>query len=95
MSITLSPALEALVEDRVKSGFYENSEEVLRQSLLLLKDRDAETEKLREMIQEGLDDLDQGRYEEYDESTIGELVADVGRRGRERLAEEARILAAK
>lgn len=95
MSITLSPALEALVEDRVKSGFYENPEEVLRQSLLLLKDRDAETEKLREMIQEGLDDLDQGRYEEYDESTIGELVADVGRRGRERLAEEARILAAK
>lgn len=95
MSITLSPALEALVEDRVKSGFYENPEEVLRQSLLLLKDRDAETEKLREMIQEGLDDLDLGRYEEYDESTIGELVADVGRRGRERLAEEARILAAK
>jgi antitoxin ParD1/3/4 len=86
MSITLSPELEALVEDRVKSGIYQNTEEVLLQGLLLLKDRDEESAELREMIRESDEALERGEYDDYDEDSLLQLAEDIKARGRMGLA---------
>ncbi len=49
------------------------------------KDRDNQRSLQRD-VQEGFAQIDQGEYEEYDESTIKEVVADIRSRGQKRLA---------
>ena len=41
MNVTLTPQLEALVEERVKSGLYENASEVVREGLRSLLAQEA------------------------------------------------------
>jgi antitoxin ParD1/3/4 len=40
MNISLTPELEQLVNDKVKSGLYQTASEVIRDGLRLLKERD-------------------------------------------------------
>ena len=59
-----------LVDDLVARGIYQNANEVLRKGLRLIGDRDA-TQKaklkaLREAAQVGIDDIEAGRYHEFD-----------------------------
>jgi antitoxin ParD1/3/4 len=42
MNVSLPPELEKFVADKIESGSYGNASEVIRESLQLLKDRDAE-----------------------------------------------------
>ena len=57
MNINLTPELEQLVQGRVKSGRYNSADEVLREALRLLEQRDAvftlRKNKLQEQIEEG------------------------------------------
>jgi len=59
MNINLSPQLEELVRNKVASGFYTSTSEVVREALRLMdaQDRIRETKlvQLRQDIQEGLD----------------------------------------
>lgn len=59
MNVSLTPELEALVQDKVASGRYASASEVVRDALRLLEQRDkTEAEKLawlRKAWQEGLD----------------------------------------
>jgi antitoxin ParD1/3/4 len=86
MNVSLTPELEKLVSKKVKTGMYQTASEVVREGLRLLEMRDRELAALRADIQVGLDALDRREYEEYDENTLPNLVADVSRRGRARLA---------
>src|SRR5947208_10684746 len=88
MNISLTPALEKLVGQKVKSGLYQTASEVVREGLRLLKERDDEMRRLRADIQEGLDDFERGDYTEYDADSLHLLTEDVKARGRKRLAEE-------
>ena len=87
MNISLTPELEKLVQEKVASGLYQTASEVIREGLRLLKERDdCQTTILREAIQEGLTQLEQGAYQDYTDATLKELAQGVKQRGRERLA---------
>lgn len=59
MNISLTPELEKLVQDKVKSGRYHSASEVVREGLRLLEEQDllrqVKLQKLREEIQKGID----------------------------------------
>jgi antitoxin ParD1/3/4 len=59
MNVSLTPELEKFVIDRVKSGLYHSSSEVVREALRLLKEQDLLKEsrltELKNEIQQGKD----------------------------------------
>lgn len=76
MNVSLTPELENLVNQKVKTGLYNSASEVLREGLRLLQQRDemreAKLNALRVEIQKGIDDLEAGRV--YDgPSTMAEF----------------------
>ena len=79
MNIVLSPELENLVNEQVKSGLYDSPSEVVRDGLLLLKEkaqlRHLRREELRREVQKGIDAMREGRYKSY--SSAEELAEDV------------------
>lgn len=66
MNVSLTPELEQIVDQKVKSGMYNSASEVVREGLRLLQHRDevreAKLNALRAEIQKGIDDLEAGRY---------------------------------
>ncbi len=64
MHVSLTPRLEELVRDKVKSGLYNSSSEVVREALRLMEDRDRvremRLEDLRKEVQIGIDQADRG-----------------------------------
>lgn len=88
MNVLLTPELEQLVTDKIKTGMYQNASEVIWEGLRLLKERDQRLEALRHDVRAGFEAVDRGEYTEYDESTIHELAARVKTQGRKRLLDE-------
>lgn len=64
MNVNLTPGLEQLVQEKVRSGLYNNQSEVVREALRLLADQDrvreAHLESLRTALAEGLAQADRG-----------------------------------
>ena len=64
MNVSLTPELEKLVRDKVKSGQYESAVDVVRDALRFLEERDqvrqAQTQELRKKIDKGLESLERG-----------------------------------
>jgi antitoxin ParD1/3/4 len=88
MNVSLTPELEKLVQEKVASGLYQTASEVVREALRLLKERDdRQTAALREAIQEGLAQLETGKYQEYTDATLPDLTQAVKDRGRQRLSQ--------
>jgi antitoxin ParD1/3/4 len=54
MNVNLTPELEKLVQDKVKSGLYNNQSEVVREALRLLAERDALREARLHRIRAGV-----------------------------------------
>ena len=90
MNISLTPELAQLVADKVNSGMYKTSSEVIREGLRLLKERDERLQSLRRDIRAGFEAVDRGEFTDYDESNVQELAERVKTRGRKRLADEER-----
>ena len=86
MNVSLTPELEKLVNEKLKTGMYQTASEVIREGLRLLKDRDERQAQLRGQVRAGFDAIERGEYETDDESTTKELAEDIKRRGRKRLA---------
>jgi antitoxin ParD1/3/4 len=85
MTITLTDELEELINEKVKSGAYKSADEVVMESLRLLKAKEEGMEALRREIMLGLADIEQGRFTTY--TTDEELEAfsdEIIRRGQER-----------
>ena len=89
MNVSLTPELERFIRQKVDSGFYTSSSEVVREALRLLEEQDRlkawKLDELRKAIQEGIDSLERGEGVPFD-------AEDVIRRGRARL--EAKQVAA-
>ncbi len=85
-NLSLPPELEAFIKNGVESGNYQTENEVIREALRLLWQRDRlrqiRLEELREEIKVGLDELDRGGAEPLD---IEQIKAEV----RDRLGEES------
>lgn len=62
MVITITPEIEELVNEQVKSGDYSSPSEVLLESLRLLKAHREEIHELRRKIQIGVEAVQQGRF---------------------------------
>ena len=90
MNVSLTPELEQLVADKVESGMYHTSSEVIREGLRLLKERDARLEALRRDVRAGLEAVDRGEFTEYHSSGIQKLADRVKARGRRRVAQDRR-----
>ena len=64
MNVSLTPELEKLVNERVRSGMYSSASEVVREALRLLNDQEElrrrKLEDLRREIQIGLDQVNRG-----------------------------------
>jgi antitoxin ParD1/3/4 len=80
MTVHLTPELERLIQDRLKSGRYGSASEIVRVALRLLEKHDrlqqVWAEDMREKIAEGLDQLNTG--ERWDgEQVFDELEAEL------------------
>ena len=71
MNVSLSPTLERMVEEKVKTGFYNSSSEVIRAALRLLEEQDRlrrlKLENLRQEIALGIEQADRGDLLEGEE----------------------------
>jgi len=89
MEVALTKDLEELIAEQVASGRYPSPGEVVRDALRLFQEqlllRERKLEALRRDVQIGLQDLEDGEYDEYDAEDIQSLAAEVNARGRERL----------
>jgi len=74
MNVSLTPELEQLVSDKVKSGLYNSASEVVREALRLLKEQDAlktyRLEELRREIAIGSQQVDRGEVAPLDMAAI-------------------------
>ena len=81
MNVSLTPELERLIHERVKSGRYHSASEVVREALRLLEDRDQlrrlRLAELRKKVAAGLESLDRGEGLDG-EGTFDELDAGLG-----------------
>jgi antitoxin ParD1/3/4 len=75
-NVSLTGMLDEYVEDRVRSGAFQNASEVVRDALRLHKartDEDArKLERLNRLIQEGIDDIEAGRSEVIEADQLDE-----------------------
>ncbi len=66
MNVSLTLALEKLVQDKVESGLYNNASEVIREALRLMKEseelRRAKLKRLKSALAKGEADYAAGRY---------------------------------
>jgi antitoxin ParD1/3/4 len=89
MNVSLTPELEAFVQEQVKSGAYVSASEVVREGLRLLVHENAlsklELERLRQQVQQGLDQLDRGEGIAADEA-----FAELRRRAAKRASENSK-----
>lgn len=81
MNISLTPKLESYLKEKVASGMYNSTSEVVREALRLLEDQDAmrqaKLQSLRADIQSGIDSLDRGEGKPFDiEKIIAKARAD-------------------
>ncbi len=74
MNVSLTPELEQLVSDKVKSGLYNSASEVVREALRLLKEQDAlkayRLGELRREIAVGIEQANRGEVAPLDIGTI-------------------------
>ena len=70
MNVSLTPELEAMVAEKVKSGLYNSASEVVREGLRLVREQDQLREirlnELRAEIQKGIDSLERGESKPLD-----------------------------
>jgi len=64
MNISLTPELEQMVDDKVRSGRYASASEVIREGLRLLEEREQlkqqRLSEVRRKIDHGIEQLDRG-----------------------------------
>jgi antitoxin ParD1/3/4 len=90
MNVSLTPELERLVEEKIKTGMYQTASEVVREGLRLLNERDHRFATLRSDVRSGFEAMERGEFEDHDAGTTKQLAQEIKRRGRQRLAEEKR-----
>lgn len=72
MIVDFPPEIEERIQEEVASGRFSSASDVLVDAMKIWSQKE-----LREEIQKGLDDLDRGDYEEYDEESLGKLFDEI------------------
>ena len=88
MNVSLTPELEAMVNEKVKSGNYNSASEVVREALRLLKEQDElkiiRREEVRREVMKGVEEIRAGKGKVY--NSPEELAEAVVSRGKARKA---------
>lgn len=78
MNVSLTPTLEALVQEKVASGRYNNASEVIREALRIMEEHDQikqlRTEVLKKELSIALDSLERGEFSTKSVSDIADQV---------------------
>lgn len=90
MNVSLTPELELMINNKVKTGLYNSASEVVREALRLLEEKDRiremRIEDLRREIMKGVEQLQNGQYIELNsDEELREYGEEIIRRGEERL----------
>lgn len=92
MNVSLTPELERMVNEKVKSGLYNSASEVIRESLRLLQEQDElkriRREELRREIMRGVEQIRNGEgvkvkaseLDDFAEKLIEEAINESSRR---------------
>ncbi len=85
MNVHLGETLDKFVVELIASGLYQSENEVIREGLRLLKDREdlrkLKLEELRREIYKGIDQLEQGEFSTYTSSQeLAEEIKALGRK---------------
>ena len=72
MTVSLSPELEALVHQKMRTGQYDTPNEVMREAMRLLDERDR-LARLREIVAVGIAEADRGEGVEMTAEVWDEL----------------------
>jgi antitoxin ParD1/3/4 len=73
--IQLTDEDRAFIEAKLRTGVYNSAEDVLRAGLRSLEREENETQELRRLVGQGLDDVKEGRVHEY--ASASDLLRDV------------------
>ena len=88
MAIVLSTDVQQQIEDHLRFGLYPTADDVVRAALQLLDERReamaARREKVREMVEEGVRELESGNHTEYDDESLKALFEEIKADGRRR-----------
>lgn len=68
MNVSLTPELEALIQNKLASGLYKNAAEVVREGLRLLAEQDEWKAEARRKIAEGVAQAQAGKLIKSDEA---------------------------
>ncbi len=87
-NVVLTDHHEKVITDLVASGRYQNASEVLREGLRLVEQRDSREAAKLKILQEaariGFADFDDGRFVEFDQNAIDEMIGDLARQAQRR-----------
>lgn len=72
MHVSLTPALERVVRQKIKSGLYNNASEVVREALRLMIERESGINWLRREAAHGFEQLDRGEHVELNRNEFME-----------------------
>jgi|HubBroStandDraft_5_1064220.scaffolds.fasta_scaffold1842851_1 antitoxin ParD1/3/4 len=82
-NVSLTGMLDQYVEESVRSGAFQNASEVFRDALRLHKaradDEARKEERFRRLVQEGIDDMEAGRFIELEWDELGSWLEGLGR----------------
>jgi len=74
MNVSLTPKLEEIIQNKIRSGLYSSASEVIREGLRLLQEKDQVREmhlaRLREDITAGIEQADNGEVKPMDMGAI-------------------------
>jgi putative addiction module CopG family antidote len=87
MTIPLPAELQQFVQDAVSDGRYRDETQLITQAIRLLRDYDAEHERIRSMVQNGIAEIERGEYDEVDDfgKYFAEIIAEVDQENADRL----------
>ncbi len=80
MNISLTPEMDEWISQKIKSGMYKSSSELIREGLRLLQAREEQrvkmVEDLRGELLVGVKQLDAGKSKKFDKSTLNKIKND-------------------
>lgn len=79
MSVSLTPELEQRVNEKVASGRFTSADDVIREGLRLIEERDERLQELRHQVQLGVEAADRGELVDGEE-VFDRILADLDRR---------------
>ena len=87
--MTINPEQQKLINHLVESGLFGSADEVIDIALQrLVEDKDDDLEELRKSVRSGLDQLEQGKYTDYDDDGLKRLAERIKTRGLDKLRAE-------